>query len=356
VVFTLKGACDLAHFTRFVKWASWAVIASCLMLSVARGQEHEPPGKESHPSYLLYYGPGDGTVRLVDPESGNTSKPIYASSEGKQVWVHWFAYDWSDNRMYVIYSDNADGQLLVGWASPHSWEIKPGAVIDTTANFGVPDDFSKVQGLAYSQVTGKLYMNFATSPTASNLQGLIALDPESGKLALDLHFWYDFADGSAYTGHAISNDREGNIRYDFTESPYVAGLTTFRTYWLSKPEDEEHYQFSDILPVTFVGGDFRDEQPLSPPGWQSFVDEPCFLALATQPESGGCFVIYDGQRFPKGLSKLRFFSYSWSPGPDQPIIVHYAYAESINLAIPVASSGEGLSLVFVPWEIPESER
>jgi hypothetical protein len=320
-----------------------------LSLAFAPEVAQEPSGP-GHPSHVLYYGPGDGTVRVVDPATGNISQPIYATSQGQVVWVHWFAFDWPDNKMFVDYSAKPDRSLLLGTANPHSWDIKDSAVIDTTANFGLPNDTFDVQGLAYSQVTGMLYVNFSTS--VSRYRGLAILEPGSGKLALDTqHFYYDFGlGGPGDVGHAMSNDPAGNLRYDFTQSGYEAGLTSYRTYWVAPLDDSGHYRFLDIYPVTANGSRYGDQTTLSPPGWSTFVEVSDLYALAVEPESGTSFVISGGKRFPKGLSRLNFFTYTWNP--DNPYVAHYAHAESISERTLVETSDKGLSLVFVPWELP----
>jgi hypothetical protein len=318
----------MSHFTRLQERVSVAFTVWCLVLSVARGQEREPPGKELHPSYVLYYAPGDGTVQVVDPRTGAVGEPIYASTqEGLVVRVYWFAYDWPGKTMYVIYGDNVGGTLLLGTAALHSWKITPINTISVPSYFYLAD----MHGLAYSQKTGLLYMQGEGGCGYE----LFKLDPLTAAV---IGFYGDCAD----SGQAVSNDPDGNVWYAL-----VTQASGYEKVILVSPDKPSGpFPSPDALSAFLVR--WNPGNPLADDGlapWQPLGPDS-LLALAIHPEDGSIYGI-----MPPSFGVLNVFS-----TPFYQTTVAAITMQRVNQAdFVTAGDNVAKSLVFVPWEPPSDD-
>jgi hypothetical protein len=322
--------------------AALGLLAFFLPLTFASGQGHEPTGK-SHPSYLLFYTPGDGSVRQVDPETGTVSEPIAVSVPNTfTISVHWFAYDWPGNKMYVVYSNNPDPTLLLGTTDPRAWHITPIGpltleVITVNSAFGC----TKAQGLAYSQQTGYLYMHGGGG--ISGCVSVYAIDPRTATVTLG-DYGYDSNCIDGFIPYVLTNDVDGNLWYSIdSDSGYAA---VFEAIPGQRMDNWPRHKYSAAWLVTppapFPDPDF--------PGGYNPVPEEGLKAVAVHPEDNRVFAVVNSS-WVKGFGTLRNFQITYGAGAT---ITLTEMDDVINPDFPIPQMGGPLSLVFVPWEIPES--
>jgi hypothetical protein len=308
-----------------------------------------PAGRsQSHVSYALYYGPGDGTVRLVDPSTGQQIAPIFASATNAEtVFVHWFAYDWPNNRMYVVYSDNPSGELLLGHTDPHRWHITPVGPIGPLGVHQLADgsyiDYESPYGLAYSHKSQTLIMHAKMGFIGP---GRIQIDPANATITALYGLPFAVEGGQ---GGALTNDLASNVWYSVLadDAHDGSGCAIVESHPDPNGRVGETIDLWNLY-VHWIAGLRGGDFPASGGSW-NVVYQPV-SALAIHPEEATIYSVGVANVFrEQSFGILKEFGVEqsgriWPLRRMDPVIEPNFAPNSGSFPFQAAS------LVFVPWE------
>ena len=332
------------HFTTFVKWASVALIASMLALERRSRTRTRAAGERAASQLRAVLHARRPHRACRRSTNGRVSEPIHAStSKASVASVHWFAYDWAGRKMYVVYSSDASGTLMLGVTELHAWHIAPiGPLTPVSDDQDAPlNTFGFLRGLAYSQVTGRLYTH--ARDNGSGAWGVITIQPETGVMTIDQDFRYflDFEGGLFQT--ALTNDTGGNLcRAPSNDAgPGAAHEEIFVGQYA---EGEQFFRFSGAEIVAPKSGPNFDGAPAG----YDFIFWGTVHALGVHPENQALYAVLFPSWWDGGLGILKTLPKAnlgaWQIATMNPVIDAHFPMPASNVA---PSAG---SLVFVPWE------
>jgi hypothetical protein len=256
------------------------------------------------------------------------------------IGVHWIAYDWPGNKMYVVYSNNSDPTLLLGTTDPRTWHITPIAAFTLEVNTGNTGfGCTKAQGLAYSQQTGYLYMHGGGG--MAGCVSLYAFDRTTATVTPGDQ-GYDTNCIDTFIPYALTNDVNGNLWYGIDSD--TGNAIIFEALPNQRADNWARHTYSSAWLVAPPG---RYPDPEGPGGYH-LIPESALSALAIHPEDNRIFAIVNSS-WVKGFGTLKNFPFTYTDGRTVTLI---EMDHVINPDIEIPQTGGPLSLVFVPWENP----